>query len=67
MLIMYANRINVFLCFMCVSYLHVSCVNLSYISNAIVKHNCVHKIEGVIKFLATLRGRLVDKVWETLL
>ena len=31
MLIMYANRINVFLCFMCVYYLHVSCVNLLYI------------------------------------
>ena len=45
---------------------HVSCVNLLYISNAIVKHNCVHKIGGVIKFLAIIKEWLVDKVWETL-
>ena len=62
---MYANRINV-LCFMCACYLHVSCVHLLYISNAIVKRYCAPKIGGIIKFFATLSGRLVDKVWETL-
>ena len=55
---MYTNRIYVFLCFMCASYLHASCVNLLYISNARVKHNHVPKIESII--------RLLDKVWETL-
>ena len=53
----------------CLFKCRVTCVNLlcTRISNAIVKHNCVHKIKGVIKFLATLRGRLVNKAWETLI
>ena len=47
-------------------YFCVSCVFIIYMQVGL-KRNCVHKIGGVIKFSATLRGRLVNNVWETLL